>query len=80
MLDSPRYLDYNIINKTRKEESMSKDNKKDEPLNQNAGYLVEDIKEVIIETDEKDPKVIARINEVLIPSEGYRVRVKFVDN
>ena len=40
-------------------------------------YLAKDIKEIIIETDEKDPKVIARINEILSPSEGYRVRVKF---
>ena len=44
------------------------------------GYLKDDIKEIIVETDEKDPKVIARINEVLCPSEGYRVRVKFKDN
>ena len=43
-------------------------------------YLAEDIKEIIIETDEKDPKVIARINEILCPSEGYRVRVKFSEN
>ena len=43
-------------------------------------YLAKDIKEIIIETDEKDPKVIARINEILSPSEGYRVRVKFKDN
>lgn len=43
-------------------------------------YLAKDIEEITIETDEKDPKVIARINEILSPSEGYRVRVKFVDN
>lgn len=43
------------------------------------GYLKNDIEEIIIETDEKDPKVIARINEILCPSEGYRVRVKFKD-
>lgn len=43
-------------------------------------YLDKDIKEIIIETDEKDPKFIARINEILSPSEGYRVRVKFKDN
>lgn len=54
---------------------MSKEDNKKE-----VGYLVEDIKEIIIETDEKDPKVIARINEILSPSEGYRVRVKFKDN
>lgn len=59
---------------------MGKDNKKDEPLKQNTSYLAEDIKEIIIETDEKDPKVIARVNEVLSPSEGYRVRIKFIDN
>ncbi|MDD7305784.1 hypothetical protein [Anaerococcus sp.] len=47
---------------------------------QDEGYLAEDIKEIIIETDEKDPKVIARINEILCPSEGYRVRVKFKDD
>lgn len=45
--------------------------------NQEGNYLAKDIKEIIIETDEKDPKVIARINELLSPSEGYRVRVKF---
>lgn len=43
-------------------------------------YLANDIREIIIETDEKDPKIIARINEILSPSEGYRVRVKFNDN
>lgn len=47
---------------------------------QDEDYLAEDIKEIIIETDEKDPKVIARINEILCPSEGYRVRVKFSEN
>ncbi|BFL72086.1 hypothetical protein [Anaerococcus nagyae] len=52
----------------------------DDQLNKNASYLAEDITEIIIETDEKDPKVIARINEILSPSEGYRVRVKFKDN
>ncbi len=40
-------------------------------------YLARDVEELIIETDEKDPKVIARINEMLCPNEGYRVRVKF---
>lgn len=45
--------------------------------NQEGNYLAKDIKEIIIETDEKDPKVIARINDILSPSEGYRVRVKF---
>lgn len=40
-------------------------------------YLARDVEELIIETDEKDPKVIARINELLCPNEGYRVRVKF---
>lgn len=59
---------------------MSKDNKKDDQLNQNIGYLAEDIKEITIETDEKDPKVIARIGEVLSPSEGYRVKVKFIND
>lgn len=47
---------------------------------QDEDYLAEDIKEIIIETDEKDPKIIARINEILCPSEGYRVRVKFSEN
>lgn len=54
---------------------MSKDDNKKE-----VGYLKEDIKEIIVETDEKEPKVIARINDILSPSEGYRVRVKFKDN
>lgn len=53
-------------------ERLETNNKKQE-----GNYLVDDIKEIIIETDEKDPKVIARINEILSPSEGYRVRVKF---
>ncbi|WP_243344598.1 hypothetical protein [Anaerococcus sp. AGMB09787] len=48
--------------------------------NKEIGYLKDDIKEIIVETDEKDPKVIARINEILCPSEGYRVRVKFSEN
>lgn len=46
----------------------------------NESFLAKDVEEITIETDEKDPKVIARINEILCPSEGYRVRVKFVDN
>lgn len=54
---------------------MSKEDNKKE-----VGYLKEDIKEIIVETDEKEPKVIARINDILSPSEGYRVRVKFKDN
>lgn len=54
---------------------MSKEDNKKE-----VGYLKDDVKEIIVETDEKDPKVIARINEVLCPSEGYRVRVKFKDD
>ena len=53
---------------------MSKEDNKKE-----VGYLKKDIKEIIVETDEKDPKVIARINEILCPSEGYRVRVKFTN-
>lgn len=47
---------------------------------QEGSYLAKDIREIIIETDEKDPKIIARINEILNPSEGYRIRVKFNDN
>ena len=55
--------------------SLESYNKKEEEL-----FLANDIREIIIETDEKDPKIIARINEILSPSEGYRVRVKFNDN
>lgn len=40
-------------------------------------YLRDDIKEIIVETDETDPKTIAIISDVLKPSKGYRVRVKF---
>ena len=40
-------------------------------------YLARDVEEIVVETDEKDPKIIARINEILCPNEGYRVRVKF---
>lgn len=47
---------------------------------QDESYLVKDIEEITVETDEKDPKVIARINKLLNPSEGYRVKVKFKDN
>ncbi|MDY6065306.1 MAG: hypothetical protein SPI59_03135 [Finegoldia sp.] len=42
-----------------------------------SNYLRDDIKEIIIETDEKDSKTVAVIGDVLKPSEGYRVRVKF---
>lgn len=45
--------------------------------NKEVGYLKDDIKEIIIETDDKDSKVIAVISDVLSPSKGYRVRVKF---
>ena len=44
------------------------------------GYLKDDIKEIIVETDVKDSKVVAVISDVLSPSKGYRVRVKFKDN
>ena len=45
--------------------------------NKEVGYLKDDIKEIIVETDDKNPKVVAVINDVLSPSKGYRVRVKF---
>lgn len=45
--------------------------------NKEIGYLKDDIKEIIIETDGKDSKVVAVISDVLSPSKGYRVRVKF---
>lgn len=48
--------------------------------NKEVGYLKDDIKEIIIETDDKDSKVVAVISDVLSPSKGYRVRVKFKDN
>lgn len=51
-----------------------KENKKE------VGYLKDDIKEIIVETDDKNPKVVAVINDVLSPSKGYRVRVKFKDD
>lgn len=44
------------------------------------GYLKDDIKEIIVETDDKNPKVVAVISDVLSPSKGYRVRVKFKDD
>lgn len=44
------------------------------------GYLKDDIKEIIVETDDKNPKVVAVIIDVLSPSKGYRVRIKFKDN
>lgn len=44
------------------------------------GYLKDDIKEIIIETDDKDSKVVAVISDVLSLSKGYRVHVKFKDN
>lgn len=48
--------------------------------NKEIGYLKDDIKEIIVETDDKDSKVVAVISDVLSPSKGYRVRVKFKDN
>lgn len=53
---------------------MSKDDNQKE-----VGYLKDDIKEIIIETDDKNSKVVAVISDVLSPSKGYRVRVKFKD-
>lgn len=44
------------------------------------GYLKDDIKEIIVETDDKNTKVVAVISDVLSPSKGYRVRVKFKDD
>nr|WLJ25731.1 MAG: hypothetical protein [Firmicutes phage HS08] len=44
------------------------------------GYLKDDIKEIIVETDDKNSKVVAVISDVLSPSKGYRVRVKFKDD
>lgn len=48
--------------------------------NKEIGYLKDDIKEIIIETDNESSKVVAVISDVLSPSKGYRVRVKFKDN
>lgn len=45
--------------------------------NKEVGYLKDDIKEIIVETDDKNSKVVAVISDVLSPSKGYRVRVKF---
>lgn len=45
--------------------------------NKEIGYLKDDIKEIIVETDDKNSKVVAVISDVLSPSKGYRVRVKF---
>jgi hypothetical protein len=42
-----------------------------------SNYLKDDVKEIIVETDENDPKTIAIISDVLKPSNGYRVRVMF---
>lgn len=42
-----------------------------------SNYLKDDVKEIIVETDENDPITIAIISDVLKPSNGYRVRVKF---
>ncbi len=42
-----------------------------------SNYLKDDIKEIIIETEENNPRTIAIISDVLKPSKGYRVRVKF---
>lgn len=42
-----------------------------------SNYLADDVKEIIVETDENDPKTIAIISDVLKPNNGYRVRVKF---
>ncbi|MCI7238714.1 MAG: hypothetical protein MR512_03670 [Anaerococcus sp.] len=48
--------------------------------NKEIGYLKDDIKEIIVETDDKNSKVVAVISDVLSPSKGYRVRVKFKDD
>lgn len=48
--------------------------------NKEIGYLKDDIKEIIVETDDNNPKVVAVISDVLSPSKGYRVRVKFKDD
>lgn len=45
--------------------------------NKEVGYLKDDIKEIIVETDDNNPKVVAVISDVLSPGKGYRVRVKF---
>lgn len=45
--------------------------------NKEIGYLKDDIKEIIVETDDKNSKVVAVISDVLSPSKGYIVRVKF---
>lgn len=48
--------------------------------NKEIGYLKDDIKEIIVETDDKNSKVVAVISDVLSPSKGYRARVKFKDD
>ena len=42
-----------------------------------SNYLKDDVKEIIVETEENNPRTIAIISDVLKPSKGYRVRVKF---
>lgn len=51
-------------------------NKKSDSV-EKSNYLKDDVKEIIVETEENNPRTIAIISDVLKPSKGYRVRVKF---
>lgn len=46
-------------------------------------FLADGVKRIIVETDEKKPTTVARIEDTpdgaLYPEPGYRVRVKFKD-
>lgn len=47
-------------------------------------FLANDVRRIVIETDEAEPVVIARLEETpdgsLYPAEGYRIRVAFKDD
>lgn len=46
---------------------------------ENKLFLADDIHKIVVETDEENPVTIATIGDVLVPEDGYRIRVSFED-
>lgn len=48
-------------------------------MDEQKNYLANDVRSIVVETDEKNPVTIATIDNVLSPADGYRIRIKFED-
>lgn len=48
-------------------------------MDEQKNYLANDVRSIVVETDEKNHVTIATIDNVLSPADGYRIRIKFED-